>query len=74
MELEQQVITLQSAQRNSPAQHYASTRPGELEVERDISAVWTVVRQHQQEKVQEQEKSGALEERIRLLEDNFTII
>ncbi|KAM9415602.1 uncharacterized protein ACWYII_024383 [Salvelinus alpinus] len=71
VELEQQVITLQSAQTQTTVQHNNTplTRPGELEVEKDISALWTVVRQHQQEKEQKQEQNKALEERIRLLEE-----
>ena len=42
VELEQQVITLQSAQTQTPVQHnnIPLTRPGELEMERDISALW----------------------------------
>ena len=69
VELEQQVITLQSAQTQTTVQHNNTplTRPGELEVDRDISALWTVVRQLQQEKEQNQEKNRALEERIGLL-------
>ena len=41
VELEQQVITLQSAQTQTTVQHNNTllTRPGELEVERDISAL-----------------------------------
>ena len=73
VELEQQVITLQSAQTQTTVQHNNTplTRPGEMEVERDMSALWTVVRQLQQYKMQEQEKNRALEERIRLLEENL---
>jgi hypothetical protein len=68
VELEQQVITLQSAQTQTTVQHNNTllTRPRELEVDRDISALWTVVRQIQQEK---EEQNRALEERIRLLEE-----
>ena len=71
VELEQQVITLQSAQTQTTVQHNNTplTRPGELEVDRDISALWTVVRQLQQYKKQEQEKNRALVESIRLLEE-----
>jgi cell division protein FtsB len=70
VELEQQVITLQSAQTQTTVQHNNTlfTRPGVLEVERDLSAFWTVVRQHLQEKEQDQE-NRALEERIRVLEE-----
>ena len=69
VELEQQVITLQSAQTQTTVQHNNTplTRPGEMEVVRDLSGLWTVVRQLQQEKEQNQEKSRTLEERIRLL-------
>ena len=38
-------------------------------MERDISALWTVVRQLQHDKKHEQDKNRALEERIRLLEE-----
>ena len=73
VELEQQVITLQSAQIQTTVQHNNTplTRSGELEVERDISALWTVVRQHLQDNKLEQEKNRALEERIRLLEERL---
>ena len=54
VELEQQVITFQSAQTQTTVQlnNTPSTRPGEMEMERDMSALWPVVRQHQQEKEQ----------------------
>ena len=76
VELEQQVITLQSAQTQTTVQHYITPlpRPGEQEVERYLSAVWTVVRQLQQEKAQKrkkaqkQDKNRALEEKVRVLE------
>jgi hypothetical protein len=60
------VFTLQSAQTQTTVQHNNTllTRPRELEVERDISALWTVTRQLQQYK--KQEKNRPLEERIRL--------
>jgi hypothetical protein len=76
VELEQRVNTLQSAQTKTTVQHNTtpSTRPGELEEERDIPALWTGVRQLQQDKEQEQkkaqrqEKNRALEE-VRVLKE-----